>query len=145
MRFKTLGVAAATVGALALTAAPAGAAQNWQAVSTNSTWHCGGYKTHKVSDNVKFKVCAVVNGSRYAQAVLVVQNAASVAVSIGGAVSSNFGSNVDCASSTLNPGFTRGCLAPTQYVGNESIFVVAARLRLNGVDDWYYDTDFYVP
>ncbi|MGW0609198.1 hypothetical protein [Streptomyces sp. NPDC002788] len=144
MRFRPLGAAAA-VGALALAAAPAGAAQNWQTVSTTSTWHCGAYKTHKVSDNVKFKVCAVINGSRHGQAVLVVQNAANVAVSIGGAVSSNFGSNTDCASSTLNAGFTRGCLAPTVRVGNESIFVVAARLRLNGVDDWYCDTDFYVP
>jgi hypothetical protein len=144
MRFKALGAVAAAVGVLALTAAPAGAAQNWQAVTTTSTWHCGAYKTHKVSDHVKFKVCAVFNGSRYGQAVLVVQNAASVAVSIGGAVSSNFDSNVECASSTLNAGFTRGCLAPTQYVGNESILVVAGRLRLNGVDDWYYDTTFYV-
>ncbi|MFC9508312.1 hypothetical protein [Streptomyces sp. NPDC057002] len=145
MRFRALGAAAAAAGVLAVTAAPAGAAQGWQAVDTNPTWHCGGYKTHKVSDNVKFKVCAVINGSRYGQAVLVVQNAASVAVSISGAVSGNFGSDVDCAGFTLKAGLTRGCLAPTKYVGNESIFVVAGRLRLNGVDDWYYDTEFYVP
>ncbi|MYS95659.1 MULTISPECIES: hypothetical protein [Streptomyces] len=82
---------------------------------------------------MRFKALGVVAAAQNWQAVS------------GGAVSSNFGSNVDCARSTLNPGFTRGCLAPTVRVGNESICVVAGRLRLNGVDDWYYDTQFYVP
>ncbi|MFE1289866.1 hypothetical protein [Streptomyces sp. NPDC058751] len=38
-----------------------------------------------------------------------------------------------------------GCLGPTFRIGNESILVAAARLRLNGVDDLYGDTTFYVP
>lgn len=138
MRFKALIVATAAAGALVFSAAPASAAANWQAVDTNSTWSCSSYKTHQVSDYVKYKVCGVYNANGDAQAVLVVQNSASVAVSIGGEVWSSFGSNVQCASSTLNPGFTRGCFAPTVHVGGSpGTLSVNGRLVLNGVSEWY--------
>ncbi|WP_225860885.1 hypothetical protein [Streptomyces triticiradicis] len=137
LRPKALLVAAVAAGTLAATSAPASAAQNWQTVSTNSNWTCSAYKQHKVSNNVNFKVCIVVNSNLDAQAVLVVQNNASVAVSIGGEVTSNFGSDVDCAATTLNPGFTRGCFAPTVGVGAGQILGTDGRLRLNGVDEWW--------
>jgi hypothetical protein len=137
VRPKALLVAAVAAGTLAATSAPAGAAQNWQSVSSTPNMTCGAYKQHKVSNNVNFKVCIVVNSNLDAQALLVVENNAGVAVSIGGEVASNFGSNVDCASSTLNPGFTRGCFAPTVHVGSGQTLAADARLRLNGVDEWW--------
>ncbi|MGW2463120.1 hypothetical protein ACWC2M_29570 [Streptomyces sp. NPDC001761] len=115
----------------------ASAAQNWQTVTSTPNMTCSAYKQHKVSNNVNFKVCIVVNSNLDAQAVLVVQNNAGVAVSIGGEVATNFGSNVDCASSTLNPGFTRGCYSPTVHVGSGQTLIADARLRLNGVDEWW--------
>lgn len=138
MRFKALTVAALAAGSLAFGATPASAAQNWQAVNTNGNWWCTDYHQHEVSDYVNFKVCRVRNANNDAQAVLVVQNKASVAVSISGAVYSNFGSNVECAATTLNPGFTRGCFAPTVHIGavSESSLAFGGRFRLNGNDDW---------
>ncbi|MGW4597721.1 hypothetical protein ACWEOA_20765 [Streptomyces sp. NPDC004457] len=137
LRPKALLVAAMTGAALAATSASASAAQNWQTVTSTPNMTCGAYKQHKVSNNVNFKVCIVVNSNLDAQAVLVVQNNAGVAVSIGGEVATNFGSNVDCASSTLNPGFTRGCYSPTVHVGSGQTLIADARLRLNGVDEWW--------
>lgn len=87
-----------------------------------------------MSDHVKFKFCIVVNANEDAQAVVVVQNTASVAVSIAGAVRSDFGSNVDCAVSPLNPGFTRGCFAPTATdVGSSAVLNAVGHLEVNGV------------
>ncbi|MFF4227974.1 hypothetical protein [Streptomyces sp. NPDC001820] len=142
MRFKSLTLAAAVAGTLALTASPASAApQAWQAVSTNSSWDCGTYKHHKVSDNVNYKVCIVMNSGGYAQAVLVVQNKASVAVRITGEVTTNIpGGADDCAVFTLKPGYTRGCFGPTKYVGSGVILWADARLNLNNVNEWYMVT-----
>ncbi|MFJ7082811.1 hypothetical protein ACIQU8_06180 [Streptomyces griseus] len=128
-------MAATVVGALAVQATPASAAQNWQAVSTNSNWHCGDYVKHSVSDYVKYKTCIVINSNYHGQVVLVVQSTASVAVSIGGSATSDFYSNVTCANSTLNPGFTRGCFAPTVSVGNTDLLKGKGELKLNGVSN----------
>ncbi|QJT03017.1 hypothetical protein G9272_24285 [Streptomyces asoensis] len=112
MRFKLLAVAAATAGALTVSATPAGAAPNWAPVDTNSTWKCTGYANHTVSNFIKWKVCEVFNGHG-AQVVVVVQSTASVAVSIAGRTWSDYGSNDVCSTSPFNPGFTRGCFGRT--------------------------------
>ncbi|WP_326678613.1 hypothetical protein [Streptomyces sp. NBC_01237] len=136
MRSRTLLVVAAAIGALAVQATPASAAQNWQAVDTNSNWYCSDYFKHSVSDYVKYKTCIVLNSNYDAQAVLVVQSTASVAVSIGGSLKeSNFSSNVSCANTTLNPGFTRGCFAPTIGVGSSGDLKATGELKLNGVSN----------
>ena len=142
MRFKALTVAVTAVGALALAASPASAA-NWQTVSTNSNWVCSEYKHHQVSNFVNYKVCIVVNANDDAQVVLVVQNAADVAVSIAG-TATGFGSNVNCPTSTLNPGFTRGCYSPTIQVGSEVFIKGNVRLTLNGVAEWYSEQGLIV-
>ncbi|TQE35819.1 hypothetical protein Sipo8835_12360 [Streptomyces ipomoeae] len=134
MRFKALTMAAAVAGTLAFAATPASAAANWKEVSTNSNWNCSDYKPHPVSSYVKFKVCLVINASDDAQAVLVVQNTTGGPITIGGAVRSDFGSNVDCANSTLNTSFTRGCFAPTVTdAGSRSILNATGYLTVNGV------------
>ncbi|MFG3659375.1 hypothetical protein [Streptomyces sp. NPDC047706] len=131
--------AAAIAGSLAFAAAPASAdEQKWQTVSTNEWWSCSPYKSHRVSDNVNYKWCIVRNAGGYAQGVLVVQNKASVKVSIEGEILTNIpGGNEDCAPTTLGPGATRGCFGPTSYVGKGNILWVDVRLKLNNVDEWY--------
>ncbi|MEE1938138.1 hypothetical protein V1L54_01675 [Streptomyces sp. TRM 70361] len=103
-------------------------------MDTRSNWVCGNHH-HKVSVNVNFKKCIVINDDLDAQAVLVVQNKASVAVTIEGETFTNFGGNEDCAVSTLNPGFTRGCFGPTRHLGGTGP-MAEVRLNLNTVDDW---------
>ncbi|MFC8709744.1 hypothetical protein ACFUCQ_07335 [Streptomyces sp. NPDC057197] len=136
MRFKALAVAIAATSTLALAATPADAAANWGAVSTNSNWDCTEYKHHVVSDHVNFKVCIVHNANHDAQAVLVVQNAASVAVAIGGETD-GFSGIVTCADSTLNPGFTRGCYGPTLHFAAGTFVGANGTLKLNGVNNKY--------
>ncbi|MGW4758121.1 hypothetical protein [Streptomyces chartreusis] len=143
MRFKRFTLATAAVAsAVVLTASPASAEeQKWQTVSTNDWWDCADYRHHKVSNHVSYKYCVVTNAGGYAQAVLVVQNASTVKVSIDGEISSNIpGGDQDCASSTLGPGATRGCFGPTKWVGTGVIFRTDVRLRLNNVDEWYSDS-----
>ncbi|GHD21869.1 hypothetical protein [Streptomyces galbus] len=149
MRFKLLSVMAAAVGILALGVAPASAKTvNWQIVSTNSNWYCGGgYITHPVSEHVNFKACLVVNANNDAQTVLVVQNTASVAVAIGGLVFFDGGSvsnTTDCAASTLNPGFTRGCFGPTFHIDSGTRIWGNGNLTLNGVTQSYGWVDRWV-
>ncbi|MFJ8550653.1 hypothetical protein [Streptomyces sp. NPDC093676] len=143
MRFKALAVAIAATSTLALAATPADAAVNWGTVSTNSNWHCTDYKHHPVSDYVNFKVCIVANANHDAQAVLVVQNAASVAVAIGGTVDGPGGLET-CADSTLNPGFTRGCFGGTIHFGPDKFASANATLKLNGVNDKYSPNSYAI-
>jgi hypothetical protein len=139
MRYKALAVTAAAVGTIALGAAPATAAEKWDPVSTNSTWECGDYENHVVSNNVSFKTCVVHNASGDAQTVLVVQNRASVAVAIEGWLKfEGAGSEytVFCDPSPLNPGYTRGCYGPSVQVGS-AVAKGMTQLELNGVWDTY--------
>ncbi|EGE44656.1 hypothetical protein GTY83_26760 [Streptomyces sp. SID4928] len=136
MRFKSLVVTVAAASALALAAVPVNAAETWKVVTTNSNWHCTDYKNHPVSDYVRFKVCIVANANHDAQAVLVVQNAASVAVSIGGSINGPV-SFETCADSTLNPGFTRGCYGNTNHFQAGTFVGANATLKLNGVNNKY--------
>ncbi|MEV6209112.1 hypothetical protein [Kitasatospora sp. NPDC051914] len=136
MRFKTFAATAVTAGALALaTAGPASAAPYWQTVSTNSNWSCTAYRTHPVSTHVNWKLCEVVNANYDAQVVVVVQNTATVAVSITGATSSNYSSDGTCLTSTLNPGFTRGCYGPTRALPAAGSTWHQGQLIVNGVTD----------
>ncbi|WP_228974364.1 hypothetical protein [Streptomyces sp. DH12] len=137
MRFTKVTLMGAVAGLLAFTASPAVADEvKWKPVDTDSTWHCSDYYHHKGSRNVFFKSCNVVNASNYAQAVLVVQNKASVTINIEGEVTTNFGGHVDCAPSPLGAGATRGCYGPTKYVGPAAIVGSNARLNFNGIDEW---------
>ncbi|WP_242432696.1 hypothetical protein [Streptomyces sp. Root1310] len=134
MRTRALTVMVAVAGTVALSATPASAAVGWKAVDTNSNWSCGGYKSHPLSGQLKLKVCIVRNSNGDAQAIVVVQNTTGVPVSISGAVRSDFGSNVDCAGTTLNTGFTRGCFAGTATDVTDRTFLNATGyLEANGV------------
>jgi hypothetical protein len=134
---RSLALTAAAAGAVALAASPASAAEvGWKAVSTTPDWNCtpSEYKQHKGSKNVLFKLCWVHNSSGGTQTVLVVQNRASVAIAIEGEIQTNYGGDVDCAPSTLQPGYTRGCYGPTK--SPTGLVVSSVRLNFNGIDDW---------
>ncbi|EDY47216.1 hypothetical protein [Streptomyces clavuligerus] len=137
MRIKALAIAAMAAGTLATAAAPASAVANWQPVDTTPTWECSRERVHQVSNNIKFKVCTIRNANNDAQGVLVVQHSGTAPAVISGEVVTNFGSNTACAGSQLNAGFTRGCFAPTVHVGSGGTLAINARLRVNGVDQWY--------
>ncbi|WP_078950028.1 hypothetical protein [Streptomyces sp. CFMR 7] len=137
MRLKALMVAAAAAGALVFSASPASAAANWQAVNTNSNWDCLPYKTHTISANIKFKPCVVTNANNHTQVVLVIQHTGTAAAIVSGEIVSSFGSNTLCNSSTFNPGFTRGCYAPTVNVPSSGGGSFNVRLNVNGTSNWY--------
>ncbi|MFE3907885.1 hypothetical protein ACFXPY_48825 [Streptomyces sp. NPDC059153] len=137
MRFKALTVAAAAAGALAFAASPASASANWQEVNTNSNWNCLPYKKHTISANIKFKPCVVTNANNDTQVVLVIQHTGTAAAVVAGEVRSDFGSNTLCNGSTFNPGFTRGCYAPTVNVPPSGGGTVNVRLSVNGTSNWY--------
>lgn len=86
------------------------------------------------SDNVNWKVCQIVNSNNDAQVAVVVQNRASVAISIAGATDSSYGSTASCYISTLNPEFTRGCLGPTVHLTSQPTWIKGS-LTVNGVTD----------
>lgn len=132
MRFKALGVAAAAVGALVFAASPASAAPYWQAVTETGNWTCTAYQHHTVSDYVDWKVCQIVNSNNDAQVAVVVRSAAPRAVTIAGGTDSSYGSTASCYTSTLNPGFTRGCLGPTVHLTSAPTRITGY-FTLNGV------------
>ncbi|MFF7071205.1 hypothetical protein OIE43_16020 [Streptomyces pseudovenezuelae] len=135
MRVKALAVAAAAAGALVFGAVPADAAPYWQAVNTGSSdWFCTAYKHHSVSDHVNWKVCEVTNADNHAQVVVIVQNAASTAITIGGSVRSSYGSAGECFTSTLNPGFTRACYGRTVLYSSDAWWIQGT-LTVNGDKD----------
>ncbi|MFB6771757.1 hypothetical protein [Streptomyces sp. NPDC056337] len=131
----TCGVVAA--GVMALGTSPASAAPYWQVVDTDTgpQWLCGPTKIHKAKSGVGFQTCVVVNSKADAQAVLVVVNNSKDAITLSGGVRTDFGADADCYSSTLNPGFQRGCFGPTVHVGAGGISAYSY-LRVNGVVDY---------
>ncbi|MET8826344.1 hypothetical protein ABZX40_30290 [Streptomyces sp. NPDC004610] len=134
-------------GTMALGASPASAAPYWQVVDTGTgpTWTCGSTKAHKEVAGVGFQTCLVVNDNLAAQSVLVVMNNSAKAIQLSGSVITgsvitgsvitDFGGNASCYSSTLNPGFQRGCFGPTRQVGTGTISA-SSRLKVNGVVDY---------
>ncbi|WP_371667103.1 hypothetical protein OG985_05545 [Streptomyces sp. NBC_00289] len=134
MRFKALTVAAVAAGALTFGVAPASAAPYWQTTTGVNFKFCTAYKHHSVSNNVNWKVCEVVNANNDAQVVVIVQNAASVAITIGGSVNSSYGSSGTCYTSTLNPDFTRGCFGQTVRYSSDAWWIQGT-LTVNGVKD----------
>lgn len=118
----------------------------WKEVNTNSSWHCSDYVHHRAKPGLKFKACIVKNSTPKAQAILVVQNASGDPVSIGRSrvvFESQRGGDVWCAgSTTLQPGFTRGCYAPSVpipqcYLTTDAVVT----LNINGVDDYTRQAD----
>lgn len=136
-RLSAATVGAMAAGVMALGTSPASAAPYWQVVDTGTgpQWLCGPTKIHKAKSGVGFQTCHVVNSNSDAQAVLVVVNNSKDAITLSGGVKTNFGGDADCYSSTLNPGFQRGCFGPTVHVGAGGISS-SSYLRVNGVVDY---------
>jgi hypothetical protein len=134
---RLLAVAAVSLlaaGTMALSASPASAAPYWQEVntSTGSKWTCNSTKAHPASSQVGFQTCLVTNANQDAQAVLVVVNNSTKAIQLSGVIDTSFGADASCYTSTLNPGFQRGCFTPTVHVGTGTIGATSY-LTVNGV------------
>lgn len=140
-RVSAAAVGAMAAGLMALSTSPASAAPYWQVVDTGTgpQWLCGPTKAHKAKSGVGFQTCIVVNSNKDAQAVLVVVNNSKDAITLSGGVRTDFGADADCYSSTLNPGFQRGCFGPTVHVGAGEISAYSY-LRVNGVLDYSQGT-----
>ncbi|MEU6246595.1 hypothetical protein [Glycomyces sp. NPDC047010] len=121
-----------TAVGLAFTASPASAAPYWQEVNTGPTWSCNPTKIHPAKAGVGFQTCIVVNANYDAQAVLVVVNNSSSAIQLSGVIDTSFGADASCYSSTLNPGFRRGCFGPTVHVGSGVTLGATSYLTVNG-------------
>lgn len=122
---RGIAMAAAVSASLLFSSTPASASptMNWKVVSTDSNWHCSGWAPAQAGLNMK--TCIVVNSSHWAQAVLVFQNASTLPKAVNGRIvfeSTNGGGEYGggdawCAASTLQPGLTRGCFAPSVPIG----------------------------
>ncbi|MFE7447602.1 hypothetical protein ACFU7X_44890 [Streptomyces chartreusis] len=148
---RGIGLAVALGTSLLLNIGSASAATvNWKEVNTNSNWHCTGWNIHEaVSSHDEgyyyFKTCIVTNSSGGAQAVAVVQNNGiysnmPVKAAIRFPAYDAAGQTL-CTESQINPGYTRGCFAPTR---TERCITPAAEVLLyvkrGGV--WHEDTDY---
>ncbi|WP_236241034.1 hypothetical protein [Streptomyces sp. CC228A] len=128
-RVTTLAVGTAAAAAMAVS--PASAATNWKEVNTNATWKCEPTMQHSVYPGVGFQGCVVMNAQGDAQVVLVVTNNGPKGVRLGGSIASGFGSSTTCADSVLNPGFTRGCFAPTKHVTPGYVYESRVTVKVN--------------
>lgn len=127
------GIAVAAMTAVAAATAPASAATvNWKEISPNSNWRCEKTIEHATYPGVKFQGCIVANQNGDAQVVLVVNNQGPKGVNIGGWTSAQFGGNVTCADSVLNPGFQRGCFGSTVHVPCNVAYDSSVHLTVNG-------------
>ncbi|MGW9441098.1 hypothetical protein [Streptomyces sp. NPDC055607] len=100
-------------------------------MNTNSTWKCEPTIQHDVYPGVGFQGCVVMNAQGDAQVVLVVTNNGPKGVRLGGSIASGFGSSTTCADTVLNPGFTRGCFAPTKHVTPGYIYQSQVTVKVN--------------
>ncbi|MGV9943378.1 hypothetical protein [Streptomyces sp. NPDC003401] len=136
--------AATALTGLLLASAPAGAAPNWQTVSTGPTWSCAPTVGHAAKAGVGFQACLVRNANDDAQTVLVVVNNSGSAVTVSATVTSDFAASAACSTYTLAAGERRGCFGTTAHVPDclygaghpdpaDQTYGGAARLTVNGV------------
>ncbi|MFJ4691547.1 hypothetical protein [Streptomyces sp. NPDC088766] len=145
-RFPTAATAtaAAVAAGLLLASAPAGAAPNWQTVSTGPTWSCAPTVVHTAGAGVGLQACLVRNANDDAQTVLVVVNNSGSAVTVSATVTSDFAASAGCSTYTLTAGERRGCFGTTAHVPDclygaghpdpdGQTYGGSARLTVNGV------------
>ncbi|MFJ3224307.1 hypothetical protein ACIPJS_13220 [Streptomyces sp. NPDC086783] len=138
MRFRqtvrVVGVVAAGLLGVAAAAAPASAdTVNWKALDPDIPMVCMPAISHATYPGVKFQGCLVANANYDAQVIMVVVNQGPKAVNIGGWTSSQFGSNVTCANSVLNPNIVRACFGPTKHLPEAGVnYDNSVHLTVNG-------------
>lgn len=131
---RTLAVLTAAAGLTALAAGPAMAAPNWQEVHTDGNWICGETVSHSGGSGVFYQTCIVLNDNYDEQAVLVVVNDGSKAISLAGSMSTDFQGDASCVTSVLSPGYRRGCFGPTKHA-HTSYNGAHSDLTVNGVHE----------
>ncbi len=136
---RRLGAVTAALAAMMLMGSqPAHASDYWQEIKPNANWHCGTTTPlHKAPAGVVGQTCIIASSSGYAQAVSVISNNSGRAIDFGSFIQSNqiyYENAHHCRPSTLNPGFQRGCLGPSVYVGCKP-FTITAHSTWS-VDGW---------
>lgn len=128
-------VSAAATGAVltVLGAGPASAAPYWQEVSVTPTWNCTPYYVHNgTTIPIQFKACVIKNASDDSQIAVVVKNSTGRAAQIQADLQDRRMS-ASCYQSTLNTGFTRGCLGTTRHIPTCSSNYGTVTLNVNGI------------
>lgn len=110
---KTVAAGAAVLGSVILGSGTAVAAPQWQPVGKVTS--CAKSMPHTAVSGVAFQGCLVVSDLGRAQVVLVANNHSGKAVTVSGAISSDFG-NASCEQMTLSTGTQRACYGPTAAV-----------------------------
>ncbi|MCX4767423.1 hypothetical protein OG562_42045 [Streptomyces sp. NBC_01275] len=131
---RAAGIVTAGLLGVAAAAAPASAATvNWKVLDPNIGMLCSPAISHVTYPGVHFQGCVVVNANYDAQIVMVVINQGPKAVNIGGWTSSQFGSNVTCADSVLNPNIEVACFGPTVHIPADGVkYDNSVHLTVNG-------------
>ncbi|WP_264924127.1 hypothetical protein [Streptomyces sp. A012304] len=110
---KTISAGAAVLGSVILGSGTAVAAPQWQSVGKITS--CEKSVAHTAVGGVNFQGCLVVSELGRAQVVLVVNNHSGRAVTVSGAITSDFG-DASCEQMTLSSGTQRACYGPTAAV-----------------------------
>ncbi|MFF0747096.1 hypothetical protein ACFYVL_42600 [Streptomyces sp. NPDC004111] len=116
MRGKAFAVSAAVVGALALGASPAAAADTWQPWVAGADYKCGDSTKHLFSKNIGIQTCIFrAPGSNSFQAVAVAVNNSPNTVYLETAVFNKTTNTVDnCAKRKVAPGERVACYGTTK-------------------------------
>ncbi|QCX78714.1 hypothetical protein C9F11_25515 [Streptomyces sp. YIM 121038] len=129
-------VAAATVSAGLLAAGPAAAVPSttWRPVPDVPHSGCS-WKDHKASNFISFANCSFVTADRtHLQSMMIVENRSTKKVKIEGLITTNFGGDIHCKLSDLNPGLHTSCLGPTKPMPAGGP-LATTKLIMNGVPD----------
>ncbi|MFE2302606.1 hypothetical protein ACFXAW_30975 [Streptomyces sp. NPDC059445] len=131
---RVAGVLTAGLLTVAVATAPASATTvNWKELDPSIPLFCESTIPHATYPDVYFQGCLVANQNGDAQVIMVVNNQGPKAVNIGGWTSSQFGSNVTCADSVLNPNFQRACFGPTVHLPAAGVtYKSSVHLTVNG-------------
>ncbi|GHD43994.1 hypothetical protein [Streptomyces galbus] len=140
------GFAAATAGALALSASPASAAPTWQPWVAPANYQCGNTTTHSASVNIKMQTCIIKNpSSNYFQAVAIVVNNASVSVNLEAAVFQNPNTTSSvydiCPNKAIAPNTRVACFGRT--IANSAPVKADSYITLNTNYGAFTDTATY--
>ncbi len=147
-RRKVATVGALMVSALALSAAPASAAPNWQPWSAPSDYQCGPTTAHKYSVNIKMQTCIIRNPSNNTfQGVAIVVNNAPTTVYLEAVVFQKNGTTIlrnDTCTNKPIPANTRvACYGDT--ISNPSTFPKAdSYITLNTNYGYFTEEAVYI-
>lgn len=112
----------------------------WQTFTKTSKWHCTYLPWHP--PGLATETCIVVNGE-YTQSVAIARNNTAFSYTIKAPNVRLYRSGAlmydrNCLRSTLSPGYSRACFAPTQKHACGNAVQAQTRISINGTEDWRF-------